>query len=365
MELCSLDKLVAMPLNPAILTSGVVPRSCHIFKSAKYPAVFTFNVHPSSRIDWTQPPRSTAGLAISEAALRAAGNAVHHYRSAGTSVRIAQSLEPELSSVNLGLSSPGGHSTHSLADADLEHIIHEAITSNVPEATPAATYRLMAKNGDDLRQDQLIIQMISLMDSLLKAQGLDLRLTPYRVLATSTSSGLMEFVLDSQPVSSVLKRGANAVLSLFRERHPDLNGPLGVQAEVMDTYLRSTAGYCVVTYLLAIGDRHLDNIMLTSDGHFFHLDFGYIFGKDPKPRPAQIRVTGEMIDGMGGPTSEYYRQFALFCGQAYTILRRSAGLILSLLNLMREAGISALTDQPDIVIAKVCFCGSKYYHGLN
>ena len=36
------------------------------------------------------------------------------------------------------------------------------------------------KKGDDLRQDQLVVQMISLMDRLLKREALDLRLTPYK-----------------------------------------------------------------------------------------------------------------------------------------------------------------------------------------
>ena len=41
------------------------------------------------------------------------------------------------------------------------------------------------KKGDDLRQDQLVVQMISLMDRLLKREALDLRLTPYKYDMTS------------------------------------------------------------------------------------------------------------------------------------------------------------------------------------
>lgn len=45
-------------------------------------------------------------------------------------------------------------------------------------------YQIIFKSGDDLRQDQLIIQIITLMDQLWKKENLDLKLKPYAVLAT-------------------------------------------------------------------------------------------------------------------------------------------------------------------------------------
>lgn len=43
-------------------------------------------------------------------------------------------------------------------------------------------YMVIYKRGDDLRQDQLVVQMFSVMDRLMKRENLDLRLTPYRWL---------------------------------------------------------------------------------------------------------------------------------------------------------------------------------------
>ena len=127
-------------------------------------------------------------------------------------------------------------------------------------------YPIMFKTGDDLRQDQLVIQIISLMDRLLRKENLDLKLTPYRILATSASAGAVQFVASTTLGAAQTKYSGNYILAYLRANNPDKKADFGVRKEAMDTYVKSCAGYCVVTYLLGVGDRHLDNLLLAPDG---------------------------------------------------------------------------------------------------
>jgi len=49
-----------------------------------------------------------------------------------------------------------------------------------------------------------------------------------------------------------------------------------------------------------------------TDGHLFHIDFGFIFGRDPKLYPPPMKLTREMVEGMGGPRSQNYQNFKKF-----------------------------------------------------
>ncbi|KAI6171511.1 Phosphatidylinositol 3-kinase catalytic subunit type 3 [Aphelenchoides bicaudatus] len=202
-------------------------------------------------------------------------------------------------------------------------------------------YMTIFKRGDDLRQDQLVLQMIRLMDNLLKDEKLDLRLTPYSVLSTSVSDGFVQYV-KATPIAD-LKGGILEHLKMYR---PSSSGPYGIEADVIENYVRSCAGYSMICYVLGIGDRHMHNLLLCENGKMFHVDFGYILGRDPKPMPPPMKLTTEMINGMGGQNSEHFKKFIDYCTTGFLIIRRHANLIINLFSLMLDAGI------PDIAIEK-------------
>jgi phosphatidylinositol 3-kinase len=119
--------------------------------------------------------------------------------------------------------------------------------------TTKSEMSVIFKKGDDLRQDVLITQMIKFMNDCLSCNNLELCLSPYHVLATGIDTGFVEIVPNSTTVGSILKQ-FGTIQEYFKKSDPD--GIL--KQETIKTYVKSCAGYCIITYLLGIGDRHLE-----------------------------------------------------------------------------------------------------------
>ena len=213
------------------------------------------------------------------------------------------------------------------------------------ETEDSDTFEVIYKHGDDLRQDQVVIQMVSLMNDLLKKVNLDMCLTPYTVMATSSMDGYSEFVPNAHTLFDLI-HSRSSVLSFLQENQA--NCP-----DIMDTFVKSCAGYCVITYLLGIGDRHLENLLLDSKGHLFHIDFGFILGKDPKPMPPPMKLCKEMVDAMGGEKSKGYETFKLKCCECFIELRKHCKLIVNLFYLMIHSGLPGLAGNPEKIIDKL------------
>lgn len=63
---------------------------------------------------------------------------------------------------------------------------------------------VMFKCGDDLRQDQLTLQILALMDALWKQEGLDLHMSAYKCISTGNEIGMLEIVGNSATLANIV-----------------------------------------------------------------------------------------------------------------------------------------------------------------
>lgn len=59
------------------------------------------------------------------------------------------------------------------------------------------------KVGDDLRQDQLTLQMIRVMDKLWLREGLDLKIVTFACVATGENQGILEMVTEAKTLREI------------------------------------------------------------------------------------------------------------------------------------------------------------------
>jgi hypothetical protein len=63
----------------------------------------------------------------------------------------------------------------------------------------------MSKSYDDLRQEVLVMQLISYFQHVFELEKLPLRLHPYRILSTGSSTGLIEVVRNAMSLDGIKK----------------------------------------------------------------------------------------------------------------------------------------------------------------
>ena len=56
---------------------------------------------------------------------------------------------------------------------------------------PVVLQRVIFKNGDDIHQDQLTLQILTIMDNIWLQKGLDLKMSIYRVLPVADMMGFI------------------------------------------------------------------------------------------------------------------------------------------------------------------------------
>ncbi|ELP85883.1 phosphatidylinositol 3-kinase, putative [Entamoeba invadens IP1] len=230
---------------------------------------------------------------------------------------------------------------------------------------------VIQKVGDDLRQDVLTLQMLRLMNNIWKSAGLDLRMLPYQCMATGNEMGMLELVEDSETYGAIIAKEEGTfrvfkddVLTKWMKEQCNRPESKVTFDQAVENFVYSCAGYCVATYILGIGDRHSDNVMIRRDGRFFHIDFGHFLGNfkskfGVKRERTPFKFTPHFAHVMGGKGSKMFKKFEELCISAFTCIRKQGSLFIYLFRLMLATGIPELQKEKDIEYMRDTFMFDK------
>ncbi|XP_017302483.1 phosphatidylinositol 4-kinase beta [Diaphorina citri] len=200
------------------------------------------------------------------------------------------------------------------------------------------SWRLMAaivKSGDDLRQELLASQLLTLLQKIWDIERVPLILHPYKILCLSNDSGLIEPILNTVSLHQIKKNSQVSLLEYFIQEFGDINSEGFLAAQ--KNFVQSTAAYSLVCYLLQVKDRHNGNILLSGEGHLIHIDFGFILSLSPRNlgfETSPFKLTLEVVEVFGGVDMFCY--FKILMLQGLIAARKHMDKILSLVEIMRS-----------------------------
>ena len=253
------------------------------------------------------------------------------------------------------------------------------------------------KDGDDLRQDELVLQAFEAMQELWsKAPSISTQEPPlledgslsiYRVADLGGEVGMITPVSNAVTLADIFKAEfkiegggwlekplqVKEIVYSVRDKpevlydwiQKNIEGTDISEEDARKNFMHSCAGYCVATFILGLGDRHSSNIMLQKDGHLVHIDFGWWLGRNPlRPQPMRLLFqafgasTDYDDDGFAfvpsfayvivGPAvwrqpnwreSARFAEFTQLCCECYNVIRNNAHDFINVFSVMLAADI--------------------------
>lgn len=248
------------------------------------------------------------------------------------------------------------------------------------EGSDGKTYRFLLKGHEDLRQDERVMQFLDLINTIFAGDSastsLELFVPRYAVVPLTDNVGLIGWVentdtiyrlLESrrqdynisiyEEVNLIQQRGGlkqiddyhrlpkperKALLAYAMQNTPadelarilwDKNDACEQWLEHRRLYAHTLAIMSMVGYVLGLGDRHLNNLMLQQGGAVVHIDFGDCFEvamhRSLYAEAVPFRLTRILVNALGvSGVDGVYRHT---CEHVMKLLRRHKENLLSIL----------------------------------
>ncbi|KAL6931226.1 hypothetical protein ACO0R3_002686 [Hanseniaspora guilliermondii] len=197
------------------------------------------------------------------------------------------------------------------------------------------------KVGDDCRQDVLALQLINCCKNIWSEIGLDVYVFPNRVTATDGGCGVIDVLPNSISRDMLGREAVNGLYEWFVSKFGSEYTPSFEKARM--NFIKSLAGYSVISYILQFKDRHNGNIMYDDSGHVLHIDFGFIFDIVPggvKFEAVPFKLTKEMVSVLGGSKNSLgYRLFEKLTIKAFLALRKHYKFIQNTIEPMMDSNL--------------------------
>ncbi|CDF35607.1 unnamed protein product [Chondrus crispus] len=195
----------------------------------------------------------------------------------------------------------------------------------------------IVKARDQLRQEMFAQRLIQEFARIFEKASIPCWLRAYQIISTSSDSGLIETLTDAISIDSLKKHSPNVVT--LQDYFVGRFGGRGSHAHkrAVRCFVQSMAGYSIVQYLLNIKDRHNGNLMIDSEGHIIHIDFGFLLSNSPggsmEFEKSPFKLTNEMVQVMGGTKSGAWKLFKKLCVQGYLEACRYANKIMLMVDI--------------------------------
>ena len=238
-------------------------------------------------------------------------------------------------------------------------------------------YKYLLKSHEDLRQDERIIQVFNFVNSILshkkEISNKNLYITIYPVIPLSHMTGLIGFLPNCDTISHLIteERKNNGyitnieIISLYQiypkydsasllskvEVFKDINHITNGNelSDILWTksvnceswlirrtnYSRSLSVMSVVGYILGLGDRHPNNLMMDrQSGKIIHIDYGDCFEiamkRNKFPEKVPFRLTRMLVKALG--ISRVEGTFRIISEKVMKLLRENKDSLLAILN---------------------------------